>query len=92
MGGMGEDEETSKMLSLRTLKVIKPRKRELDINEEKTVRRKMKQLTRKMRARGMKLQYTDDDRVFFDDVAGIGNAKVCFGNSAREFVWPVSIV
>lgn len=25
---------------------------------------------------GVTLQYTDDDRVFFEDVAGIGDAKV----------------
>ena len=26
--------------------------------------------------RGITLQYTEDDRVFFDDVAGVGDAKV----------------
>ena len=57
---------------------MKPRKRERDENEEKAIQRKMKQLTRKMRSRGMKLQYTDCDRVLFDDVAGVGNAKVMY--------------
>ena len=28
------------------------------------------------RMKGVTLQYTGDDRVFFDDVAGIGDAKV----------------
>jgi hypothetical protein len=26
--------------------------------------------------RGVKMQYADEDSVFFDDVAGIGDAKV----------------
>ena len=30
----------------------------------------------KRQMRGVKLQYTDDDRVTFDDVAGIGESKV----------------
>lgn len=71
-----EDSGVKKMLSLRTLKVVKPQKRERDKKEEKDDQRRMKQLTRKMRARGMKLQYTNEECVTFDDVAGVGNAKV----------------
>lgn len=73
--GDGSDDQTFKMLTLNTLQVVKPRRKERDAREEEEARRKMKQLTRKMRSRGMKLQYTDDDRVYFDDVAGVGNAK-----------------
>ena len=40
------------------------------------MRVKMRQAQREMK--GVKLQYTDDDRVTFDDVAGIGDAKVGF--------------
>lgn len=69
------EDKTTKLLSLQSLTVIKPRKKDRDANEEKAFRQKMKQLTRKMRARGMKLQYADDDGVLFDDVAGVGNAK-----------------
>ncbi len=36
---------------------------------------RMRAVGRQMK--GVKLQYTADDRVFFDDVAGIGQAKVC---------------
>lgn len=46
---------------------------ELEVRDSK---RNMRQLQRKMKTRGMKLQYADDDEVFFEDVAGIGNAKV----------------
>ena len=35
---------------------------------------RMRAVGRQMK--GVKLQYTADDRVFFDDVAGIGQAKV----------------
>ena len=34
---------------------------------------RMRQAQRRMK--GVKLQYTDEDRVTFDDVAGIGPAK-----------------
>ena len=37
-------------------------------------RARMRAVGRQMK--GVKLQYTADDRVFFDDVAGIGQAKV----------------
>jgi len=65
----------TEMLSLRTLKILRPPRKERDVNDERAQRRKMRQLNRSMRARGMKLQYTDDDQVYFDDVAGVGNAK-----------------
>ena len=42
------------------------------IQEE--MRIKMRKAKRQMK--GVKLQYTDDDRVTFDDVAGIGESKV----------------
>lgn len=68
------------MLSMSTLKYRRPKKPgELETRDQK---RKMRQLQRKMRTRGMKLQYADDDEVFFDDVAGIGNAKV--GSDTRS--------
>lgn len=42
--------------------------------KEEAVRIKERAAKRKMT--GVTLQYTDDDRVFFEDVAGIGDAKV----------------
>lgn len=69
-------EQATQLLTLRTLKLIKPKKKERDEYEEKDIKRNMRKLGRQMRQRGMKLQYTDEDTVYFDDVAGIGNAKV----------------
>ncbi len=46
----------------------------LQDKEAEEMRVKMRQAQREMK--GVKLQYTDDDRVTFDDVAGIGDAKV----------------
>ena len=43
--------------------------------EEEEMRVRMRQAQRKMR--GVKLQYTDANRVTFDDVAGVGPAKAC---------------
>ena len=42
--------------------------------KDEAVRIKERAAKRKMT--GVSLQYTDDDRVFFEDVAGIGDAKV----------------
>jgi hypothetical protein len=42
--------------------------------EEERLRIKMRSAKRKMK--GVNLQYVADRRVFFDDVAGIGEAKV----------------
>ena len=38
------------------------------------MRIKMRKAQRQMK--GVKLQYTDDSRITFDDVAGIGDSKV----------------
>lgn len=45
--------------------------------EEERLRIKMRSAKRKMK--GVNLQYVADRRVFFDDVAGIGEAKVSKG-------------
>jgi hypothetical protein len=42
--------------------------------EEQEMRVRMRQAQRKMK--GVKLQYTDSGRVYFDDVAGVAGAKV----------------
>lgn len=51
-----------------------PHSQATDPAEEK-LRIKMRKAKRKMK--GVNLQYVADRRVFFDDVAGIGEAKVC---------------
>jgi len=43
--------------------------------KDEQIRIKEREAKRKMK--GISLQYTEDDRVFFSDVAGIGDAKVC---------------
>lgn len=55
---------------LRTVKVQQAVAKE----EEEEMRVRMRQAQRKMK--GVKLQYTDSDRVTFDDVAGVPGAKV----------------
>lgn len=66
--------QANKMLSMSTITFQNSRNR--DALEARDAKRKMRQLQRKMKARGMKLQYADDDEIFFEDVAGIGIAKV----------------
>lgn len=68
--------QASQLLSMSTINYKRSRGR--DALEARDAKRKMRQLQRKMKARGMKLQYADDDEVFFEDVEGIGNAKVPF--------------
>jgi ATPase family associated with various cellular activities (AAA) len=64
--------------------------------EEERLRIKMRSAKRKMK--GVNLQYVADRRVFFDDVAGIGEAKVpiCCDrlnlllSQARQLLWAAS--
>ncbi len=53
------------------------RRRSLDVQardpKDEQIRIKEREAKRKMK--GISLQYTEDDRVFFSDVAGIGDAK-----------------
>ena len=52
-------------------------KRVIDPEAEALRLAEMRRLQRQMK--GVKLQYiAENDTVFFDDVAGIGEAKVCF--------------
>ena len=46
------------------------------VTEEEEMEMKVRMRQAQRRMKGVKLQYTDDDRVTFDDVAGIGPAKV----------------
>ncbi len=74
--GKAEGEEMNEMEAaqdfgrLRTVKVQQAVAKE----EEEEMRVRMRQAQRKMK--GVKLQYTDADRVTFDDVAGVPGAKV----------------
>ena len=43
--------------------------------KDEQIRIKEREAKRKMK--GISLQYTEEDRVFFSDVAGIGDAKAC---------------
>ena len=43
---------------------------------------RIKERAAKRKMKGITLQYTEDERVFFDDVAGIGDAKVGAGSQA----------
>ena len=47
---------------------------------------RIKERAAKRKMKGITLQYTEDERVFFDDVAGIGDAKVA-PRTASE-TWP----
>lgn len=62
-------EEAEQFLKMSTVKVQKAR-----TPEQEKIRAKLRAAQRRMK--GVNLQYTKDDRVFFDDVAGIGAAKV----------------
>ncbi|KAK9816556.1 hypothetical protein WJX72_001883 [[Myrmecia] bisecta] len=44
--------------------------------DEREEEMKVKVRAAQRRMKGVKLQYTDEDRVFFDDVQGIGDAKI----------------
>lgn len=68
-------DQVESLLSLSTLKIRRAKKPQIDEKDERDNQRKLRQLGRQMGQRGMKLQYTEDDTVFFDDVAGVGNAK-----------------
>lgn len=46
---------------------------QVSAEEENEMKMRMRQAQRKMK--GVKLQYTDETTVTFDDVAGIGEAK-----------------
>lgn len=67
-GQKDQMEEAEQFLKLSTVKVQKARN-----PEQERIRQKLRAAQRRMK--GVKLQYTKDDRVFFDDVAGIGAAK-----------------
>lgn len=66
--GGDQMEEAEQFLKMSTVKVQKAR-----TPEQEKIRAKLRAAQRRMK--GVKLQYTKDDRVFFDDVAGIGAAK-----------------
>ena len=67
-GEKDQMEEAEQFLKMSTVKVQKAR-----TPEQERIRQKLRAAQRRMK--GVKLQYTADDRVFFDDVAGIGAAK-----------------
>jgi len=62
---MAQADEFRKISTVKVQKARNP--------EQEKVQQKLRAAQRKMK--GVKLQYTSDDRVFFDDVAGIGASK-----------------
>ena len=68
-----EDDEMAKATEFLQLRTVKVRAAVTPAEREKRVR--MREAQRNLR--GVTLQYMEDDIVTFDDVAGIGDAKVC---------------
>lgn len=72
--GRGEmsQADAEQMLQMRTIKVTRARSKK---GRSEAMARKVREAQRRLK--GVKLQHTgDDDVVGFDDVAGIGDAKV----------------
>lgn len=64
--------DAEQMLQMRTMKITKARSKQ---GRSEAMARKVREAQRRLK--GVKLQHTgDDDVVGFDDVAGIGDAKV----------------
>ncbi|KAL6769839.1 FTSHI2 [Auxenochlorella protothecoides x Auxenochlorella symbiontica] len=57
--------QAEEMLKMKTVRI----KRAMDPERQRRIREAQRQL------RGVKLQYSDEETIFFDDVAGIGDAK-----------------